>query len=95
MTDVSELVKETENKKSFNSKDTGSNCPVCGQRFSKMTGKIYCSEKCRNSVRYANYPTIEEVEQRYDELGTWDKVAESFGLTRKVIQGIRKRSNKL
>ena len=25
----------------------------------------------------------------------WEKVAESFGLTRKVIQGIRKRAGKL
>ena len=31
---------------------------------------------------------------RYTELGSWEKVAQSFNLTRKIIQGIRKRSIK-
>ena len=95
MTLVIEQIKDAEDKKSFSSKETGRICPVCGKRFPSSTGKIYCSDECRDSVRYAGYPTIEEVEERYNELGTWDKVAESFGLTRKVIQGIRKRAGKL
>lgn len=45
-----------------------------------------------NLYKFKNY---QEVEERYNELGTWEKVAESFGLTRKVIQGIRKRAGKL
>lgn len=96
MTNVPEIIKNTEDKKSFSNQDKyGSVCPVCGKKFPKSTGKIYCSDECRDSVRYAGYPTIEEVEERYKELKNWEKVAESFGLTRKVIQGIRKRANKL
>lgn len=96
MTSVTEQIKEAEDKKSFSNQDEyGRICPVCGKRFPSSTGKIYCSDECRDSVRYAGYPTIEEVEEQYNELGTWDKVAESFGLTRKVIQGIRKRAGKL
>ena len=64
------------------------------QKFSKSKGKVYCSDKCRDSVRYANYPSIDEIEMRYTELGSWEKVAQSFNLTRKIIQGIRKRSTK-
>ena len=78
MTLVIEQIKDAEDKKSFSSKETGRICPVCGKRFPSSTGKIYCSDECRDSVRYAGYPTIEEVEERYNELGTWDKVAESF-----------------
>lgn len=96
MSNIPEIIKDAEDKKSFSNQDKyGSVCPVCGKRFPKSTGKIYCSDECRDSVRYAGYPTIEEVEERYKELKNWEKVAESFGLTRKVIQGIRKRANKL
>lgn len=96
MTNVPEIIKNAEDKKSFSNQDEyGRVCPVCGKRFPKSTGKIYCSDECRDSVRFAGYPTIEEVEERYKELKNWEKVAESFGLTRKVIQGIRKRAGKL
>lgn len=92
---ISELIKTAEDKKSFsNQNDYGSICPVCNTRFPKTKGKIYCSDKCRDSVRYANYPSIDEIEMRYTELGSWEKVAQSFNLTRKIIQGIRKRSTK-
>lgn len=96
MTNVPEIIKNAEDKKSFSNQDEyGRVCPVCGKRFPKSTGKIYCSDECRDSVRFAGYPTIEEVEERYKELKNWEKVAESFRLTRKVIQGIRKRAGKL
>ncbi len=96
MDNIPDIIKIAEDKKSFSNQDKyGSVCPVCGKRFPKSTGKIYCSDECRDSVRYANYPNIEEVEQKYEELHNWEKVAESFGLTRKVIQGIRKRAGKL
>lgn len=92
---ISELIKTAEDKKSFsNQNDYGSICPVCNTKFSKSKGKVYCSDKCRDSVRYANYPSIDEIETRYTELGSWEKVAQSFNLTRKIIQGIRKRSTK-
>lgn len=96
LSNIPEIIKSADNKKSFNNQDKyGNICPVCGNRFPKSSGKIYCSNECRDSVRYANYPNIEEVEQKYKELHNWEKVAESFGLTRKVIQGIRKRAEKL
>lgn len=95
MDNVIEIVSQVKDKKSFSTQINKSICPVCGKEFNKAGGKIYCSKECRNSVRYSNYPTIEEVEERYKELNTWDKVAESFGLTRKIIQGIRKRAGKL
>ena len=96
MTNIPEIIKNAEDKKSFsNQEEYGSVCPVCSTRFPKSTGKIYCSDKCRDSVKFAGYPSIEEVEERYEELKNWEKVAESFGLTRKVIQGIRKRAGKL
>lgn len=96
MTNVPEIIKSAEDKKSFSTQDEyGKVCPVCGKRFPKSKGKIYCSDECRDSVRFADYLTIEEVEGRYKELKNWERVAKSFGLTRKVIQGIRKRANKL
>lgn len=90
ITDALDLIKDA-NKKSFNSKKSGRICPVCGNIFPSSTGKIYCSDKCRESIKFKNYPTIEEIEERYKELKNWEKVASSFNLTRKIIQGIRKR----
>lgn len=96
MTNVPEIIKNAEDKKSFSNQDEyGKVCPVCGKRFPKSKGKIYCSDECRNFVRYADYPTIEEIEERYVELKNWEKIAQSFNLTRRVIQGIRKRAGKL
>lgn len=89
---IEHLIKNS-NKESFNN-PSGQVCPVCGKRFPISKGKVYCSNECKDSVKYKNYPTIEEVEQRYLELNNWEKVAESFGLTRRIIQGIRKRANK-
>ena len=92
---IDNLVQTITNKKSFdNQNEYGQICPVCGTKFPKCSGKIYCSTKCRDSVRYANYPSLEELEQCYSELNSWEKVANHFGITRKIIQGIRKRSNK-
>jgi Zn finger protein HypA/HybF involved in hydrogenase expression len=80
------------NKTSFsNHTEHGSVCPVCGKRFNKVTGKIYCSEECRWADK--NYPSIEEVTSKYEELHSWEKVAQSFGLTRKIIRGIRQRNS--
>ena len=73
-------------------------CPICGKEFKKTTNHIYCSEECREQARIQkienkNYPSFEEITKRYDELNSWDKVAKSFGLTRKIIKGIRERNN--
>lgn len=65
-------------------------CKKCGKEFKSVKGKIYCSEQCKYEDK--NYPNIEEINERYNELGSWEKVAESFSLTRKIINGIRKKS---
>ena len=69
---------------------TGQICPVCGKRFPKSTGKIYCSKECRDSSK--NYPTKDEIAKKYQELKSWEKVAQFYNLTRKILQRIRKRS---
>lgn len=70
---------------------TGSVCPVCGKRFPKSKGKIYCSKECRDADKH--YPSLEEVNEQYEILKNWEKVAQHFGLTRRVIQGIRKKDS--
>ena len=75
-------------EKSTLDKVFGDICPVCNSNFKKSKGKIYCSKKCRESDK--KYPTKEEVEVLYISLKSWEKVANHFNLTRKIIQGIRK-----
>lgn len=67
----------------------GSFCPVCGKNFKRVTGKIFCSKECM--IKSKNYPSYEEIHKKYEELGSWEKVASFFGITRKVVRGIRKR----
>lgn len=70
--------------------EVGSICPVCGNRFPKATGKIYCSKECRDKAKGRDkYPTKEEVFERYNKLKSWEKVADSYGLTRKIIRRIK------
>lgn len=40
-----------------------------------------------------HYPSLEEVNEQYEILKNWEKVAQHFGLTRRVIQGIRKKDS--
>lgn len=88
---IPELIKNVENKKSFSNKEEyGQVCPVCGKRFPKAKGKIYCSEECRGKDK--DYPSIEEINKQYILLKSWEKVAQYFGITRRIIQGIRKRN---
>lgn len=53
------------NKTSFNNR-SGSVCPVCGKRFPKSKGKIYCSKECREKDKH--YPSLEEVQKQYEIL---------------------------
>lgn len=69
---------------------TGQVCPVCGKRFPKSTGKIYCSKECRDSSK--NYPSKDEITRKYQELKSWEKVAHFYNLTRKILQRIRNKS---
>lgn len=64
-------------------------CPVCGQNFDFVRGKIYCSHECM--MKDKNYPDRNEVVKKYEELKSQKKVAEYYGLTRKIIIGILKR----
>lgn len=69
---------------------TGSICPVCKNRFPKATGKKYCCKECRDKAEGRDkYPTKEEILEKYNELKSWEKVANSFGLTRKIIRRIK------
>lgn len=90
---VKEIIKDCQKKSFSNSTFSVQICPVCGKNFKKVKGKIYCSEECRWKDK--NYPSIEEVEEQYKMLHSWEKVAQYFGITRKIIQGIRKRAGKL
>lgn len=91
MDEVEDLVNtEAKDKTSFENM-TGSVCPVCGKRFPKSKGKIYCSKECRDADKH--YPSLEEVNEQYEILKNWEKVAQHFGLTRRVIQGIRKKDS--
>lgn len=88
--EVQKLTK-TSNKNSFNNK-FGTECPICGKRFPKINGKKFCSENCKLKAQGKDkYPSKIEVETTYSELKSWQKVADYYGLTRKIIQGIRKK----
>ena len=87
MDEVEELVNnEAKDKTSFTNM-SGSVCPVCGKRFPKSKGKIYCSKDCKDFDKH--YPSLEEVNEQYEIFKNWEKVAQHFGLTRRIIQGIR------
>lgn len=64
-------------------------CPVCGKAFDYVKGKLYCSKECREKDK--NYPPKEEVVRKYSELKSQQKVADYFGLTRKIIINILKK----
>ena len=77
------------NKSLFSPKKKMSICPVCQKEFPYERGKIFCSKECREKAK--GYPEREEVLKKYDELKSQQKVADFFGLTRKIIIGILKK----
>ena len=88
--DYNEIEKMDLNKKSIlEPKRKQTVCPVCGKSFDAEKGKIYCSYECR--MKDKNYPSKEEVEKKYKELKSQQKVADVYGLTRKILIGILKR----
>ena len=64
-------------------------CPICGKKFKTYKRKVYCSDECKYKSK--NYPSIEEINEQYAILHNWEKVAQHFNLTRRIIQGIRKK----
>lgn len=78
------------NKKSlFEDKKKQSICPVCGKSFDSSKGKIFCNKECRQKQK--NYPSKQEVQEKYNELHSQQKVANFYGLTRKIIINILKK----
>ena len=67
-------------------------CKRCGKEFPWVDGKIYCSDECREKDK--NYPSYEEITNKHNELHSWEKVAEYYGVTRKILSRIR-RINKI
>lgn len=65
----------------------GQICPICGKRFKKSKGKVYCSKECRTKAK--NYPTKQEILDKYQELHSWQKVADFYNITRRIVQRIR------
>lgn len=71
-------------------KPFGTICPICNKQFAKIKGKLYCSKECRIKAQGKDkYPLKSEVLKKYDELGSWQKVADYYKLTRRIIQKIR------
>ena len=85
MNNLSDIINS--DKKSFSSPRYKSVCPVCKKEFKNTGGKIYCSQECKENKK--NYPSKVQVEFQYSLLHSWQKVANYFGLTRRIIQGIR------
>nr|UWG87036.1 MAG: NinG protein [Bacteriophage sp.] len=93
ISNIKELLEEGKYKTSFsNKKEFGDVCPICGKRFKKSKGKLYCSEECR--FKSKNYPEKETLLKKlHDFSGNYRKVAEFFKLTRKIITNLVKRYN--
>lgn len=92
MNNIESILEESKDKLSFSNKKPKRTCLYCGKPMpNSSTGKKYCSEECRWKDK--GYPSIEEVNEQYNILKSWEKVAQHFNLTRKIIQGIRKRAS--
>ena len=50
----------------------------------------HVSKKCRDASINEKYPPYEKLIDKYSELKSWEKVAKHFGITRKIIQRLRK-----
>ena len=51
-----------------------------------MKGKKYCSDVCRNLDK--NYPSADEINDKYNELKKWSAVCEYYNLSYKIIKNI-------
>ena len=87
------MEKTYDNKSLLKDKRKMATCPQCGKKYPYVKGKIFCSDECRNKSK--GYPSINEVQEKYKELKSQRKVAEYYGLTRKIIIGILNKENKI
>ena len=66
-------------------------CKQCGKEFEYVKGKKYCSKECKDTAQGRDkYPTYEEIVKKHNELNSWEKVAVFYGVTRKILQRIRR-----
>ena len=65
-------------------------CKHCGREFDYVTGKLYCSKKCRDADINKKYPSYEEIIEKYNELRSWEKVAEHFSISKKNYSTLEK-----
>lgn len=88
---IGKIINETKSRHaSVLSKKKKHVCKHCGKEFEYTTGKIYCSKECRDAAINEKYPSYEDLVGKYKELKSWEKVAQYFGITRRIIQRIRK-----
>jgi hypothetical protein len=88
---IDNLLAEMESKHvSVFSKKKKHLCKHCGKEFDYTTGKLYCYKKCRDASINEKYPPYEKLMDKYGELKSWEKVAKYFGITRRIIQRLRK-----
>ena len=52
---------------------------------------VYLNDKDGEPI---DYPSYDDIIYKYDELKSWERVAQYYGISRKAIAGIRKRHNK-
>ena len=64
-------------------------CEYCGKEMTYTTGKRFCSKECRDLASVVGMPTREELNDKYEELKSWEKVASFYGYSRRVIQRLR------
>ena len=69
-----------------------SKCKYCGKEFPSVKGKIYCSSECRYNDK--NYPSYDEIVNAYEKLKSWEKVAQEYNITRRILFYIRKNNRK-
>ena len=65
-------------------------CEYCGKPFKAVTRKKFCCHECR--MKSLNYPSYEEIKEKYKEVKSWTKVAEFYSLGRNVIRLIRRKA---
>ena len=82
------LSEMTSNHYNLEHKNRTGICKYCGKEFPYSKGKIYCSDECRELDK--NYPEYIDIITKYDELRSWEKVAQFYGVTRRILQRIRR-----
>lgn len=92
-TDFVELKKFISNEKSIlHEKKEVKYCKKCGKKLLHDNTTNLC-RTCliQERRKEKNYPSIDELNSKYAELKSWQKVADYFGITRKITQIIRGR----